>query len=90
VIISDHFNNSYRPFLNGKYSYFINCQNIAPVIDDLFRTKDKNNYIYQADQSHDRELVELARLSAKECGIELMDGCYAFWPLPSFETPADI
>jgi purine nucleoside phosphorylase len=63
---------------------------IAPIMDDLFRSKDKPSYLFEASNAHDKEMVDLARDSAKECGIELMDGCYAFWPLPQFETPADI
>ena len=35
-------------------------------------------------------MVELARKCAAETGITLLDGCYNVWPLPNFETAADI
>lgn len=39
---------------------------------------------------YDPELVEFARECGKEVGLDLMDGCYSVWPLPNFETAADI
>lgn len=35
-------------------------------------------------------MVQLARKCAEEVGINLLDGCYNVWPLPNFETAADI
>ena len=35
-------------------------------------------------------MIEFARTCAKEAGLDLLDGCYSVWPLPNFETAADI
>lgn len=35
-------------------------------------------------------MIEFARSCAKEVGLDLMDGGYSVWPLPNFETAADI
>ena len=35
-------------------------------------------------------MIEFARQCAKEVGLHLMDGGYSVWPLPNFETAADI
>jgi purine-nucleoside phosphorylase len=35
-------------------------------------------------------MTEFARFCAREEGMRLKDGCYTVWPLPNFETAADI
>jgi len=52
--------------------------------------KDQEDYLRTGSFVYDPELVEFARSCGKEVGIDLMDGCYSVWPLPNFETAADI
>lgn len=78
MIMSDHLNCSYLPFLN------------APLIDDKLRLKDHHNFIRSATFAHPEHMVDLARKCAADMGISLLDGCYNVWPLPNFETAADI
>lgn len=35
-------------------------------------------------------MVDFARKCGQEVGLDLMDGPYNVWPLPNFETAADI
>jgi hypothetical protein len=35
-------------------------------------------------------MIEFARQCGKEVGLNLMGGGYSVWPLPNFETAADI
>ena len=63
---------------------------IASIIDDLLRANDKHEHLIETHTAHTKDMVELARECGREAGVELMDGSYAFWPLPQFETPADI
>lgn len=63
---------------------------IVPILDNRFKDKSRTNYLIPADSCHTKDMIELARESARECGIELMDGCYSYWPLPQFESAADI
>lgn len=55
---------------------------LAPLMDELFRSQTKRNYIYTANDTHTHDMIELARDSAKSFGIDLIQGAYAFWPLP--------
>ncbi len=41
-------------------------------------------------RAYDRELMDLAREAAKECGIDLKEGVYCYAKGPMFETPAEI
>lgn len=59
-------------------------------MDDKFRLKSHSSYIKPANFVHDPELIEFARQCGKEVGLDLMDGGYSVWPLPNFETAADI
>ena len=40
--------------------------------------------------AYDRDLLEIARRSAKEAGVDVVEGIYAFTQGPMFETPAEI
>ena len=55
---------------------------LASIIDDLFRAKDKHKFLVETHSAHTPDMVNLARQCGKECGLDLMDGSYAFWPLP--------
>ena len=54
------------------------------------RSTCKENYLFPAHLAHQLDMVQLAKDSAKECGIDLIEGSYAYWPLPQFESSADI
>lgn len=45
---------------------------------------------FDMSRAYTPELAELARKAAKEAGIPLREGVYAFMPGPCFETPAEI
>ena len=59
-------------------------------MDELFRSHTKRDYIYNASDSHTSDMIQLAKDAAASFGYKLLQGCYAFWPLPQFETPAEI
>jgi hypothetical protein len=40
--------------------------------------------------AHPQFMVDFARKCATDVGISLLDGPYNVWPLPNFETAADI
>lgn len=64
---------------------------LAPLIDDKLRLKDHANYVRTATTiAHSDEMTNFARKCGQEVGLNLMDGCYNVWPLPNFETAADI
>ena len=45
---------------------------------------------FDMSRAYTPELAELARKAAKEAGIPLREGVYAFMPGPCIETPAEI
>jgi glycerol-3-phosphate responsive antiterminator len=51
-------------------------------MDERLRSKTKENILIHKEVCHLKDMIELAKESAKECGINLMDGAYAYWPLP--------
>lgn len=64
--------------------------NLAPQLDEKLRSKEHSNILFSADQVHDKEMIDFAKVCATEIGYDLMDGSYAYWPLPQYETSADI
>jgi purine-nucleoside phosphorylase len=91
MLISDHMNLSHRPFMNGMYlRIFLITYSLAPLLDDRFRSGAHANYTFSATQVHNQEMIALAKQCAKEVGFDLVDGLYAYWPLPQFESVADI
>jgi hypothetical protein len=63
---------------------------VAPLIDDKLRLKAHDNFVRSATFPHSEAVNDFARTCAKEVGLDLMDGPYNVWPLPNFETAADI
>jgi purine nucleoside phosphorylase len=59
-------------------------------MDERLRKEGAATYLYETHKIHDLEMVDFAKKCAKECDINLIDGCYSYWALPQFETPAEI
>ncbi len=78
MIMSDHLNCSYMPFVN------------APLLENRLRSIENQNYIKSASFAHSAEMTQFAKKCGKDVGIDLMDGAYDVWVLPNFETAADI
>jgi len=65
-------------------------RNVAPLIDDKLRLKEHGNFVRSATFAHNEATNAFARQCAQEVGLNLIDGPYNVWPLPNFETAADI
>jgi len=59
-------------------------------MDNRFRLKSEHNYLKTTTFAHGSDLVAFAKSCGKEVGLDLIDGCYNVWPLPNFESAADI
>lgn len=51
-------------------------------MDDRFRSTVHSNYLFSATQVHNQEMIAMTKACAKEVGFDLIDGTYAYWPLP--------
>lgn len=79
---------SFRPGMQVFLTDHINLQGVNPLVgpnDDSLGPR-----FPDMSEAYDRELLDLARKTAREIGMEAGEGVYAAMLGPSFETPAEI
>ncbi len=79
---------SFRPGMQVFLTDHINVQGVNPLVgpnDDSLGPR-----FPDMSEAYDRELLDLARKTAREIGMEAGEGVYAAMLGPSFETPAEI
>jgi purine-nucleoside phosphorylase len=79
---------TYRPGMQVLVTDHINLQGMNPLTGP--NDESLGPRFPDMSEAYDRELLALARQTARELGMEMGEGVYAAMLGPSFETPAEI
>lgn len=60
------------------------------ILDNKFRNKEHQLMLQSSSNIHDPKMIEFALQCSRECGYDPMTGPICYFPLPQFETPAEI
>lgn len=89
VIQTDNINWSSKSILSCKFTPLLIFK-LATILESKFRSVTNQNILQSASKIHDPKMIEFAEACAKECGYSPMTGPLCYFPLPQFETPAEI